>query len=138
MRATIGYQVSGAAGALLMALLAVGCGESADQAPGGGSGAAQDAGTGEGGPTGSGGAGSTGLGEAGAPPALPENATVTDAGAVIIEEHTTSNYDEFSPSCEEQQCTSDERCLDGPKGTYCVHPCPGQPCPHPRSRNRGR
>jgi len=35
----------------------------------------------------------------------------------------------YVSSCEAQGCTSDERCLEGPAGTYCAHPCPGQPCP---------
>lgn len=35
----------------------------------------------------------------------------------------------YESSCEEQQCTESERCLPGPAGTYCVHECPGQPCP---------
>jgi hypothetical protein len=36
---------------------------------------------------------------------------------------------EYTSSCEEQQCTANERCLVGPAGTYCVLACPGQPCP---------
>lgn len=35
----------------------------------------------------------------------------------------------YAPSCADQACTSDEQCVDGPAGTYCVHACPGQPCP---------
>jgi hypothetical protein len=63
--------------------------------------------------------------------ALPEHVVQTDSGALVVEEHTTSSYEDYAPSCEEQQCTSDELCVEGPQGTYCVHPCPGQPCPDP-------
>lgn len=34
----------------------------------------------------------------------------------------------YAPSCDEQVCTGDEKCADGPAGTYCVHACPGQLC----------
>ena len=55
----------------------------------------------------------------------------TDSGVNVVARIDSGTYEDYSPSCEEQPCTADEQCVDGPRGTYCVHPCPGQPCPQP-------
>lgn len=52
----------------------------------------------------------------------PSSVPVATGGTTVVPPDT------YTSSCDEQQCTADEICAPGPAGTYCVHPCEGQPC----------
>ncbi len=119
---------------LLAALFAAGCGTSSAQggnpAPEGAAGGAgvtsSSGGTlNDGGDASSGGNPSAPSGGAGNTAAGGSGTTTARGGG----QQTTYTVPEYSPSCEDEACTPEEECMQGPDGTYCVHPCPGQPCP---------
>lgn len=87
------------------------------------------AGDGEGGADGKGGQTSADPSEASGPdPAAPSDDPVGD-GPGATDGDGTSSFEDYAPTCEEQQCTGDEVCKATQSGSECFVPCPGQPCP---------
>ena len=112
--------------------LATACSAASADSPGSSATGAGSAGASQDGGSTAGAAGSTGQphligGAAGG----AQLVVTTDSGVNVVVGPDGGSYTDYHPSCEEQQCTAEEQCVEGPQGTYCVHPCPGQPCPRP-------
>lgn len=57
----------------------------------------------------------------------PDEPAGRDGGRTA--EDGTSSFEDYAPSCDEQECSSDEVCQQTESGSECFKPCPGQPCP---------